>query len=260
MGHVDLGQHVEIHPSARVEVTEYLEIGSHSTIGPNCVIQGRDVRIGQEFWMDEGAMIGGGSCFDRLSSFRAGHFLHMGRDSFVNTARPVTIGDEVGLGQGTKLYTHGAYLSALDGFPFAFGAISIGNNVWLPGAIVNPGVTIGNNVVVGVDALVTRNLPSGCLAVGSPARVVADRAYPRPLMGESLHEFWMRFLDDYPEVDPDIRVGSDYMRIGETRFHFTDHIITGPADEATEQLRNQLRRYGIRFYSRPVEGEYQTWR
>ena len=50
--------------------------------------------------------------------------------------------------------------------------IEIGDNVWLgSGVIVCPGVTIGENTVVGVGAVVTRDLPGGVVAVGIPARV-----------------------------------------------------------------------------------------
>lgn len=256
MDAVDLGPNVTIHATARINVTEYLEIGADSTIGANCVIEGRDVRIGHELWMDEGAVIGGGSCFDHLSSLKAGHFLHMGRDSIINTARAVTIGDEVGLGTRTSLYTHGAYLSALDGFPVSFGPITIGNNVWLPGATVNPGVTIGDNVVVGVGSVVIRDLPSGSLAAGAPAGIIRTDAYPRPLMGAEREQFWTAFLRDYAE---EVWVGPDAVRCGETTFRLSDKRITGPATPESERLRNQLRRYGIRFYSRPVHGSYQDW-
>lgn len=53
--------------------------------------------------------------------------------------------------------------------------ITIGDNVWLGGgAIVCPGVTIGENSVVGAGAVVTRDLPSGVVAHGMPARVVRE--------------------------------------------------------------------------------------
>jgi maltose O-acetyltransferase len=50
--------------------------------------------------------------------------------------------------------------------------IAIGDNVWLSGGvIVCPGVTIGDDTVVGAGAVVTSDLPSGIVAVGVPARV-----------------------------------------------------------------------------------------
>ncbi len=51
--------------------------------------------------------------------------------------------------------------------------ITIADNVWLGGGvIVCPGVTIGENSVVGAGAVVTRDVPPNSLAVGNPARVV----------------------------------------------------------------------------------------
>lgn len=53
--------------------------------------------------------------------------------------------------------------------------ITIGDNVWLGGGvIVCPGVTIGENTVVGAGSVVTRDLPSNVVAVGTPARVVRE--------------------------------------------------------------------------------------
>ena len=50
--------------------------------------------------------------------------------------------------------------------------IALGDNVWLGGGvIVCPGVTIGDDTVVGAGAVVTRDLPGGVVAFGNPARV-----------------------------------------------------------------------------------------
>lgn len=55
--------------------------------------------------------------------------------------------------------------------------ISIGNNAWLGGGvIVLPGMSIGENTVVGAGAVVTRDLPANVVAVGNPARVVRDQS------------------------------------------------------------------------------------
>ena len=53
--------------------------------------------------------------------------------------------------------------------------IAIGDNVWLGGGvIVCPGVTIGDDTVVGAGAVVTRDLPAGVVAGGVPARVLRE--------------------------------------------------------------------------------------
>jgi len=53
--------------------------------------------------------------------------------------------------------------------------IVIGDNVWLGGGVtVCPGVTIGDDTVVGAGAVVTRDLPGGVVAAGVPARVVRE--------------------------------------------------------------------------------------
>jgi maltose O-acetyltransferase len=53
--------------------------------------------------------------------------------------------------------------------------ITLGDNVWLGGGvIVCPGVTIGDDTVVGAGAVVTRDLPSQVVAAGSPARVLRE--------------------------------------------------------------------------------------
>ena len=51
--------------------------------------------------------------------------------------------------------------------------ITIGDNVWLGGGvIICPGVTIGDEAVIGAGAVVTRDIPARCIAVGNPARVI----------------------------------------------------------------------------------------
>lgn len=109
-----------------------------------------------------------------------GYQLHVGARCFVNynlvaldVAR-ITIGDDAQIGPNVQLLTAGHPVDPVArrskqewGKP-----IAIGHNVWLGGGvIVCPGVTIGDNSVVGAGAVVTRDVPPNVVVTGNPARV-----------------------------------------------------------------------------------------
>lgn len=64
--------------------------------------------------------------------------------------------------------------------------IHIGKNCWLgAGVIVLPGVTIGDNTVVGAGSVVTKDLPANVVAVGNPCRVLRE-------IGEHDREYYFK--------------------------------------------------------------------
>ncbi len=88
---------------------------------------------------------------------------------------PVTIGHHVLLAPNVQIYTATHPLEAdLRLRDLELGRpITIGNNVWIGGgAIICPGVTIGDHTVVGAGSVVTRSLPDRVVAVGNPARIL----------------------------------------------------------------------------------------
>jgi maltose O-acetyltransferase len=110
-----------------------------------------------------------------------GHHIRIGARTFVNfglvalDVAPITIGDDVQLGPNVQLLTptHPVEPEPRRAKWEAAEPIIIGDNVWLGGGvIVLPGVTIGENTVVGAGSVVTKDLPAGVVAVGNPARVV----------------------------------------------------------------------------------------
>ncbi len=53
--------------------------------------------------------------------------------------------------------------------------MKIGDDVWIGGnAIILPGVTIGNNVIVAAGAVVTKDVPDNCVVGGIPAKKIKD--------------------------------------------------------------------------------------
>lgn len=257
-----LGKDVKISDKARINVAEYFEIGDRSVIRDNVLIEGRHVEIGREAWIDEYAHVGGGSCFDYQSFLKIGDFLHMGKFSHINTARTVIIGDECGIGINTKIFSHGAYLSVYDGFPVQFADIEIGDRVWLPNAWVNPGVKIGNDVVVAAMSLVNRNLPSGCLAGGIPVKILKENVYPRKLNQQEKQQLVVNIAND---VQMKLKLEGNRIRLEHpdtkhvTIFDLEIRIIEGVGNRRSEVVKNQLRRYGIRFKYLLEKGKYRPW-
>lgn len=252
-----IGEGTIIRSGTKINVSEYLEIGKKSIIGENNRIMGRDIRVGREFYTNHSVEIGGGSCFEKTSKLTIGYWFHLGSYSIINTAMEVKIGNEVGMGRFTNIYTHGAYQSVLNGFPVAFGPITIGNNVWMPGATVNPHVTIGDNVVIGVGSLVLKDIPSGCLAGGVPCRIIKENCFPRKL---SLEEK----LQIIKQVNNRWNLGMKHQRgcmftVDRAYIDFENMRFTENSSKRSERVRNVLRRYGIRFKVDVVDGEYKEW-
>jgi serine acetyltransferase len=253
---------VRVHPSARLNCSD-LTIGAGGVIGAGCIVEGKHIEIGRDLWMDEGARIGGGSCNDPQAFLRAGDWLHLGKGSELNIARGITVGDEVGVGIGTSVFTHGAYLDELAGFPCSFAPVNIGHRVWLPNAWVNPGVTIGNDVVVAARSLVNRDLPEGCLAGGVPAVVLRQKIYPKTLTATERGVILDRIIDECRTITVGVEISrsKDIISVGvdAARFDVAERTIEGAATSATEIVRNQLRRHGIRFRFSRDATRYVSW-
>lgn len=89
----------------------------------------------------------------------------------------VTIGDNVLIGPNVGIYTAGHPLHfELRNEELEFASpITIEDNVWIGGNVVlNPGVTIGRNSVVGSGSVVTKDIPADVVAAGNPCRVIRE--------------------------------------------------------------------------------------
>lgn len=110
-----------------------------------------------------------------------GERITIGDGTFVNCnltaldVAPITIGADCQIGPGVQLLTptHPVAPAPRRAKVESAEPITLGDNVWLGGGvIVCPGVSIGDDTVVGAGAVVVRDLPAGVVAVGNPARVV----------------------------------------------------------------------------------------
>ncbi|WP_343318568.1 sugar O-acetyltransferase [Sphingobacterium multivorum] len=90
---------------------------------------------------------------------------------------PVTIGENVLFGPNVSLFTAGHPLhfeARNQGWEFAL-PIVIEDNVWIGGhVVVNPGVRIGKNSVIGSGSVVTKDIPADVVAAGNPCRIIRN--------------------------------------------------------------------------------------
>ncbi len=90
-------------------------------------------------------------------------------------ANLVEFGDNVFIGPNCGFYTSGHpldYKTRNKGLEYAK-PIKVGNNVWIGGNVcVLPGVTIGDNCVIGAGSVVNKNIPKNSIAVGNPCKVI----------------------------------------------------------------------------------------
>lgn len=132
-------------------------------------------------------------CVDIDFHCEYGKNIHVGNDviinmncTFVDNNR-IEIGSKVMIASDVKIYTATHSTSFMDysddneatDFQKSFGRtlyakpIRIEDGVWIGGgAIILPGVTIGARSVIGAGSVVTRDIPSDCVAVGNPCRVI----------------------------------------------------------------------------------------
>ena len=267
-----IGANCRIDPTAVINV-EAGFLGDGAIVLAGARIEGSRVEIGREAFIDRGATIGGGSCFDPDAFLVAGDWFHMGVNSQINTARGVTVGHELGCGIETKIFTHGAYIDSYNlGAPVEWAPVEIGDSVWLPNAWVNPGVSIGSNVVVAARSLVNRSLPSGCLAAGTPARPIREHALPRrlshdekaKLVGAVVEQARRRFTASHPDIGPPefVLEADDLVTAAgaeTTRFGLATKTISGAAGPWAVVLKDQLRRNGIRFRYQARDGTWLAW-
>lgn len=112
-----------------------------------------------------------------------GYNVRIGEGTFINhgaylmDCAPITIGSHVFIGPNFGAYVAQHPLVAEErnrGLERAL-PITIGDDVWIGGDVkVMPGVTIGSGSVIGAGSLVTRDVPAGVVAMGSPCRPVRE--------------------------------------------------------------------------------------
>lgn len=290
-----LGERTQIGNNNDIQPYGLFKIGETSHIGNQAHIRGREVTIGDEAFITNGFRVGGGGRNDPEAILTIGDRCTM-HNNFINLAKPVWVGNDVGFSPDAIFITHGYWQSVLDGYSAIYAPITIHDWVIIGmRAIILPGVEIGEATTVGAGAIVSQSLPARCVAAGVPARVIKSD-YPSPISEQKQDEIMKEILQVYIPllVDKGFEVKSvkeekdsiliealmngertilSYFRgpkVPEQAFQGNKNIlltfnteidkqgsvimnlrtlkITGQLFPLVHDLRDFLRKYGIRFY------------
>lgn len=112
-----------------------------------------------------------------------GKFVHFGKNIYANynltlvDDTHIYVGDYTMFGPNVTVSTAGhPILPELREQAYQYNMpVRIGRNCWIgAGVIIVPGITIGDNVVIGAGSIVTKDLPSNVVAVGNPCRILRE--------------------------------------------------------------------------------------
>jgi carbonic anhydrase/acetyltransferase-like protein (isoleucine patch superfamily) len=130
-----------------------------------------------------GAQIGAGTLVLRglvihnaerdLTRLRVGERCHLGRQTFIDLAGSVVIGDRVTISMRCMLITHTNVGDSRCGLATSTCGIEIGDDVYIgAGTTLLPGVKLGPKSIIGAGSVVVHDIAPGAVVVGVPARVV----------------------------------------------------------------------------------------
>lgn len=125
--------------------------------------QGDNLLIEPPFYCDYG------------SNITLGQNVYFNFNCVVLDVAPITIGDQVLIAPNVQIYTATHPLDwklRSQGLEYAQ-PITIGSHVWIGGgAIICPGVEIGDRSVIGAGSVVTKNIPADVVAAGNPCKII----------------------------------------------------------------------------------------
>ncbi len=271
--YVELGADTAIGEDVLVRARRFT-IGELGQLGANCRFFCRDFVAGDVVTLRWNVAVVDGQ--GGIHDCRIGDLCFVAYDTYLNTDRDVTLGERVCLSPGARIYTHRKWLEALDGHPFSYAPVSIGERSWLgPGSLILPGVALDAEVTVMANSVVASNAPKGALLGGVPATIVKrtqradlDPAHRAAVIREIFEGNaealavlgWTLVPEEAPSGrwagrltgphEAQVVVAGRTVSVDDTVFDLDARTVHGPRNGATDVIRHLLFKYGHVFEPR----------
>jgi acetyltransferase-like isoleucine patch superfamily enzyme len=213
-------------------------------IGKNVDITCKHVEIGDGCFIADRVIIEG-------EYFNMGKNGFIGFEAYIDGRNGVMCGENVCIGPRAMIYTHANWNNVLEGWYCAHKQVIIGHDSWIGArAIVLPGVSIGDGCMLTVNSVATHNIPAHSVATGNPAKVIIENYPKKPspdrrlaLLKEMCKELQgLGFNVSHSLDEITLLQGNQY-----TFFDLKNKIIHGEQNKTTDELREYLRKRGIKF-------------
>lgn len=165
------------HGDGNADVSEFGKVGINIIIEMGVrVFHPKNIELGDNVYIGHDAYL---KAYHK-NKMIIGNNVWVGQNAFLHSGGGIVIEDGVGIGPDVKILT----LNHVEGernVPILYleqeykkVVVQYGVDIGI-GAIIMPGVTIGRNSIIGAGSIVTRDIPSYSVAVGSPAKVIRRR-------------------------------------------------------------------------------------
>jgi acetyltransferase-like isoleucine patch superfamily enzyme len=149
-------------------------LGDNCRIDDDCRIYVDRIEVGDNFTLNNHCLLGA------VEPVNIGHSVWVGQNTILNGTDNLTIGNGVGIGAYSQLWTHIRHGDTVQGCRWdSTGPLNIGDDVWLVGHVIVSPINAAPRSMALVGSVVTKDMEENHVYGGSPAKDITDKVGPQ---------------------------------------------------------------------------------